>query len=304
MTIYWSSHIAGRQTSKLLDYSKFLTSVISGMFRMWNCGNILTAHQGIKIVLQICLLITFLVFFGVPAIKKYQRREVMVVETSKNMDGIQLPSITIVERNTKKGAMQGSCFSLNSSVEDCMVLKTNNLSHMLKGVVLGSSKKEMQDLGKNVVVEDFAGTWQGRVFTINLPLIIGPDYNQDMLYLLLSPNYTQVELYFHEPRYFIVNENPFGPPTLLTRFNASTVGNHFQKLALTEVNELDEPADPCNTDQSYNFRACVKTSIAKEVRWSRWNQCSCAGGMSNQVGLLEWARYPLLHNWSSIQVKL
>ena len=189
----------------------------------------------------------------------------MVVETSKNTDGIQLPSITIVERSTKKGAMQGSCFSLNSSVEDCMVLKTNNLSYMLKVVVLGSSKKKMQDLGKNVVVEDFAGTWQGRVFTINLPLIIGPDYSQDMLYLLLSPNYTQVELYFHDHRYFIVNENPFGPPTLLTRFDARTVGNHFQKLALTEFNKLDVPADPCNTDQSYNFHACVKRSIAKEV---------------------------------------
>ena len=75
---------------------------------MWNCGNILTAHRGIKIVLQIFLLITFLVFFGVPAIKKYQRREVMVVETSKDRDGIQLPSITIVE-NKDKDEMQYIC---------------------------------------------------------------------------------------------------------------------------------------------------------------------------------------------------
>ena len=37
---------------------------------------------------------------------------------------------------------------------------------------------------------------------------------------------------------------------------------------MTEVNELDVPADPCNSDQSYNFHACVKTSIAKQVKES------------------------------------
>ena len=47
----------------------------------------MTAQQGIKIVLQIVLLVTFLAFFGVPALKKYQLGEVMVVETSRNTDG-------------------------------------------------------------------------------------------------------------------------------------------------------------------------------------------------------------------------
>ena len=66
-----------------------------------NCG---TAQRGIKTVLQILLLVTFLAFFGVPAIKKYQRGEVMVVETIKETDGIELPSITIVEHKDKGGA--------------------------------------------------------------------------------------------------------------------------------------------------------------------------------------------------------
>ena len=234
---------------------------------MWNCGNILTAHRGIKIVLQIVLLVTFLVFFGVPAIKKYQKREVMVVETSKDTDGIQLPSITIVE-NKDKDEMQGSCFSPNtSSVEDCMVLKTHNLSHLLKGVVLGYSKREMLDLDKNVVIEDFAGSWVGRVLTIQLPLIIGPNYNEDQLYLLLAPNYTHVMLYFHDPRYFIINENPFGPPSLLTRFDARTVGNHFRKLVLTEVNELNVPEDPCNTDPEWlKVREAKDLSICEDFK--------------------------------------
>ena len=225
---------------------------------------VLTAQRGIKIVLQIVLLVIFLVFFGVPAIEQYQRGEVMVIETSKDTDGIQVPSITIVE-NKDKEELQGSCYSRNASVADCMLAKTHNLSYLLKDVMLGYSRREMQNLGKNVVTEDFAVSWQGRVFTIKLPLTIGPNYNEDQLYLFLAPNYTNVQLYFHDPSYFIINENPFGLPTLSTKFDARTVGSYYQKLALTEVNELDVQPDPCNTDQNYNFHACVKTSIAKQV---------------------------------------
>ena len=145
-----------------------------------------------------------------------------------------------------------------------MESKTHNLSYLLKGVILGHSKREVQNLGKNVVTEDIGVSWAGRLFTIKLPLRIGPNFDEEQLFLLLSPNYTNIELYFHDSKYFILNENPFGPPTLVSKFDAR-VGNHYRKLALTEVNELDGPIDPCNNDQSYNFHACVKTSIAKQV---------------------------------------
>ena len=52
--------------------------------------------QWMRLLLQILLVTTFLNFFGLPAIKKYQRKEVMVVETSKDTDGIPLPAITLL----------------------------------------------------------------------------------------------------------------------------------------------------------------------------------------------------------------
>ena len=45
---------------------------------------------GTRLLLQILLLATFLHFFGLPAIEKYQKKEVMVVERTKDMDGIPL----------------------------------------------------------------------------------------------------------------------------------------------------------------------------------------------------------------------
>ena len=39
---------------------------------------------GTRLLLQILLLAAFLHFFGLPAVEKYDRKEVMVVETTKD----------------------------------------------------------------------------------------------------------------------------------------------------------------------------------------------------------------------------
>ena len=49
----------------------------------------------IRIALQIFLLAMFLHFFGVPAVKKYFKREVMVVKTTKDTKGLPAPSISV-----------------------------------------------------------------------------------------------------------------------------------------------------------------------------------------------------------------
>ena len=36
-------------------------------------------------------------------------------------------------------------------------------------------------------------------------------------------------------------------------------------VALTEVQELDVPNDPCNADPKYNFRKCLKESFLRKV---------------------------------------
>ena len=41
--------------------------------------------------------------------------------------------------------------------------------------------------------------------------------------------------------------------------------NHFRRIALTEVQELNIPVDPCNKDKGYNFSSCVRKILAKQV---------------------------------------
>ena len=55
----------------------------------------------------------------------------------------------------------------------------------------------------------------------------------------------------------------------------NNTSSHYYNLALTEVEELDLPEDPCNTDPDYNFQACIKESLSSQVgcrtRWDRWS---------------------------------
>ena len=41
--------------------------------------------------------------------------------------------------------------------------------------------------------------------------------------------------------------------------------SQYYRLALTEVNELDLPADPCNNDPDNRFHACIRKNISGQV---------------------------------------
>ena len=75
---------------------------------------------------------------------------------------------------------------------------------------------------------------------------------------------TIVTVMLHDLNIFILNENPNGIPAALTKFNA-TMFSHYHRIALSEIQELDLPTDPCNNDQNYNFNSCVRRSLAKQV---------------------------------------
>ena len=101
--------------------------------------------HGPRVLLQILLLTTFLYFFGLPAITRYVRKEVMVVETTKETNGVPFPAITISVVDQIKNY---SCFDRNVSVADCLEKVTLNRSDVLKSVILGWSKRQEIEIGK------------------------------------------------------------------------------------------------------------------------------------------------------------
>ena len=149
---------------------------------------------------------------------------------------------------------------------ECLETNALNISNILTKILLGFEKRETLILGENEIFGDLAGSWAGRIFTLRLPLKIGPNDEETQFFLFLAPAFVNVML--HDPNFFIFNDNPYGLPTVTTVFDAATMFSHYHRIALSEIQELDLTSDPCNNDQSYNFNSCVRRSLARQVRYT------------------------------------
>lgn len=233
----------------------------------------------VRLFLQLLLLSIFLYFFGLPAIGKYLKQDVMVVEMKIDTGGIPLPAITI----SGSAASDIPCFSRNLTTS-CIEANTYNLAQNLKDIILGFTRKESISLDRKILSEDFTSFFAGRHYTLNLPLVIGPDDTLDQFFLLLAPGLVRIHL--HDPGFYIFNQNPAGPPMERLQFNVKkNMTSIYRMLGMAEMNELNVPSDPCNEDEAYNFNSCVRKSLAMQVqKMNPKVRKSRTGWVPDQVG--------------------
>ena len=223
---------------------------------------------GLKLMLQIVLLVMFFEYFGLPAIHKYHKKDVVIVKTVKDTNGIPLPGISLAfTYDAPEIQKHRSCYNLNVSIEDCLHTNAPDISMILKKTMLGYTKKERIIWGKDNFTSTLDDNRAGLVFTLTFPLSIGPDDNESEFFLFLKPTFCSVML--HDPNFFTYNDNPFGIPTATERFDAGTMFSYYRRLALTEMEELNIPKDLCNKDIGYNFNFCVRKSLAQQVTTSQ-----------------------------------
>ena len=243
--------------------------------------------HALRPLLQSVLLATFFIFFGLPAIERYQAKRVVVVVSKKDTGGIPAPTISIAAWNpqTKNGwtgnvsmtynLIGVNCQQTKTSVVNCIEEKTFRQTDVFKDIVMGYSLKKSILTKENLFTEDFTTDWDGMFHAIDVQKIIGPDDSTDQFYILMDESHIY-NIFIHDPNYFIVNENPAGLPSIMLKLNPNNRGNYYYKISLTEVEELDLPEDPCNVDPDYNFQACVKRSLSIQVgcrtKWDKWSQ--------------------------------
>ena len=229
------------------------------------------------------LLVVFFMFFGLPAVRRFLLRGVMVVKTRRDTDGIVAPTITLVSRDENtlkgwKGPTKGfyddpQCTNLttNQSLESCIEEKTFSQEEVFADVLLGMEEKDSL-MTESLWREDFTMSWQGRFYIIQPDLRL-THFDRHRLVLALRRGFIH-QIFIHDPNFFEVTYKPSFPGLLLT-VNPNSSFNHFNSIVLTEVEELDLPEDPCNTDPDYNFRACVSNSLSRRVgcrtRWDPWS---------------------------------
>ena len=217
--------------------------------------------RGSKVILQIVLFVIFIFYFGLPSVEKYQKKNVMMVDSVKNTNGIPIPAISIVVLDN--ATRYESClFKSTSSVERCLDESAKNWTQIISSVVLGLTRKKIIDLANGKMKQGFTHVLSPSILTLNLPDRIGPYDRDDQLFILLDPKYNgRYEIFVHDPEVFLLTVNPSAGP-ILRRQEPSGL---FYSLGLTEIIEIDVPMDPCNSDVGYSFRQCIKRSVTSQV---------------------------------------
>ena len=111
------------------------------------------------------------------------------------------------------------------------------------------------------LTEDVTDTYFGRTLTICLDRIIGPDYKKDQLLFHLNYN-LQYDVYIHDDKYFILNQNSLALPTKFLMIYPRKELSQYYELAMKQHIELNIPQDPCEEDPGYIFQGCIKEYLA------------------------------------------
>ena len=183
--------------------------------------------SSLRVFLQIALLFIFLIFFGVPAIQKFQKKETILVSSKKFTNGIEAPALTIMGFDNDglgwKKPQDGldswasfkfdeHCAKLNmTTIEECIENDTYHLTDVMKGAGYGMDSSPLnsstlfwtQDLTTPNMGKHFKFKSQKGVLTSN---------NEDLLVTFLQKNVSP-SVFVHDENFFLVNINPLGPPS-------------------------------------------------------------------------------------------
>ena len=106
------------------------------------------------------------------------------MEKKRDSNGFPVPAITISVWMPEERPYK--CYYLNHSIERCIEAKSLSNSDLLKGVWLGYERRIPLNVTKDVLTVDSCHSRNGRFYTLNLPLTIGPDGLKDQVFLFLS----------------------------------------------------------------------------------------------------------------------
>ena len=246
-----------------------------------------------KLIIQLWLLGLFWHFFGMPALKRFNEKKVIIVRSVRESDGTPIPAITIAVKGKESGngwKRQGTQLHITKehcknakSVGDlnkCVEGLTYDLSETSSGVTIGIGIKDFDwKIKEPKWTEDYLHNYAGRIYTLEHPLQLNPSIvTSAFLRIELKTGHNgrhTYDLYIHDPKNFYLTENPEpGFPYVRKEVDPTDLP-YYYNLALTEVEELNVPHDPCNEDPNFNYKQCIKEYLSKIVGCrTKWDNTS------------------------------
>ena len=230
------------------------------------------------------LLVLFMVFFGIPSVRKYQSMETISISSEKWTNGIEAPAVTVMALNNNTGygwksktnqtaSMMGRhtntfvldhCKEINQTdLEACILDDSIGLTDFLTTATFQMLQSSLNQLNRSSWTEDMDLTANGRQFTWNPHRSITPNW-ADVMYLSLYKKF-RIYIFVHDIKFSFVSTNPLGTTSAFYEFDGNSMANHYQELILVEHKKLNLEHRPCEEVEDYSFNTCVKENIAKTV---------------------------------------
>ena len=268
------------------------------------CSTVVLATH---LILHVFLFILFLIFFGVPSVKKYLDKETIVIYSEEQTNGIEAPAITFaamtktpsVAKGWKSGhrnltfetfAMFDYCQGLNFTKMDvCLENDTIARDGFLKSARIGNFERNTSSIAyeslSSLWSEDASLTSMGRHFTFKPSATLTPAPNSLLMFEL--ENIFDYHIWLHDENFFIPNQSPSGSPSkywkIITKYNPAVNETEpttpetglYHQITLTKQKKLNLEKRPCEENPSYSFATCTKEKLSQKIGcrlpWDRWS---------------------------------
>ena len=242
----------------------------------------LTISTSIDLLLYGLLLVLFMVFFGIPSIEKYQKKDTIFVTSQESTNGIEAPAVSLITLNATTGYgwkahtnqtnsfqnrfnmafLLDHCQEINyTNLEYCIANNSFELTDFMTTATFGMTS--VGQLNKTSWTEDVGITRNGRVYTWNPQRKITPEKEQ-IVFLSLYKNFTYF-IFVHDIDFNVISANRLGATPAFWEFNGNTMQTHYQEIKLVKHKRLNTDRQPCEEDESYRMLDCVKESFAEQV---------------------------------------
>ena len=131
----------------------------------------------------------------------------------------------------------------------------------------------------SVWVTDVTAVFMGKCHTLRFKDKVGSYLETNLLEFSFNPAFTY-DVFIHDPKYYLATLNPAAFPHIRLKRKPNTPLNESKNLDLMYVSEtrhtkLNRYEHPCEEEESYDFRECVKRSVYSKVgckmEWDRDN---------------------------------
>ena len=249
----------------------------------------------LKISFCLVLFITFLLFFGLPSLKKYLAKEVFINKQKISIHAISPPAVTFCairkgsswkpENNSEydsyaekeqdmqmeyesdedldsQSFMLDKCgtFDTAEDVFNCADTKTFNFTETVPyaSSEIGPHNRTLLT-NSSYWIQDITLIILGKCHTLNNSVSLG----SAKWGFLFDPS-LDMKIFIHDPHFFLMTANPATIPTVNIDLR-SHHGVQFMYLEVVQHMNMNRATQPCQEALEYSFTACVRESVSDKV---------------------------------------